>query len=570
VFSSDRILALNIGASKILLAEFSVKSGNPPELVNYGFSEVNSDPEKDASVGSYLADSVRQVMKSSGIRPAPLMLCLSGQMVFPRFVRLPAVGQDKLLQMVQYEVEQNVPFPLEEIVWNHQFLGDTSSGEQSAMIVAAKIENIREITDAVSGIGLEPEIVDVAPMALYNCLRYNMPDLDGCTVLLDIGARSTNLIFVEGDKIYSRCIPVAGNAITQELAKGFEISFAEAEKMKRESGFVSMGGVSEVPDPTKERMSKIIRNVVTRLHAEISRSINFYRSQQGGSLPTRIVLTGGSSVLPRLNTFFEEKLHVEVKYLNPFANVAVGPKINAETLSKDAFVLSETVGLALRRTLSCPIEINLMPPELVKRKSFRKRIPFFGIAAAGVLLSLGIWTAYEKQMASLLQTQNEKITSKLDALKADKSKLDKVAGIRGELLRKADEQAQLMSQRTVWLKRIDAVRRSLLDGMWITELSPTTVKNEKTGDERPGLHIVGWGWSDKMAALEEKAKGAGHALPAVDQLAAQLRLQPVFGNGPDDIKIRGVKDVMAGEIEFTLDAAFASAPAAEKKDKSAR
>ena len=152
-------------------------------------------------------------MKTHGIRPAPLMLSLSGQVVFPRFVRLPAVGEDKLLQMVQYEVEQNVPFPIDEIVWNHQFIGDDSSGEQSAMIVAAKIENVREITDRVLEVGLEPEIVDVAPMALYNCLRYNYADLSGCTVLLDIGARSTNLIFAEDEKIYSRCIPVAGNAV---------------------------------------------------------------------------------------------------------------------------------------------------------------------------------------------------------------------------------------------------------------------------------------------------------------------------------------------------------------------
>ena len=104
---------------------------------------------------------------------AKLMLALSGQVVFPRFVRLPAVGREKLLQMVQYEVEQNVPFPIDEIVWNHQFIGDDSSGEQCAMIVAAKIDSVREITDRVVEMGLEPEIVDVAPMALYNCLRFN-------------------------------------------------------------------------------------------------------------------------------------------------------------------------------------------------------------------------------------------------------------------------------------------------------------------------------------------------------------------------------------------------------------
>ena len=220
MFSSDRILALNVGASKIVLAEFLVKSGRPPELINYGMAELGVDPETEAAgVAPQIVVAIKEIMKTRGIHPAPLMLSLSGQVVFPRFVKLPAVGREKLMQMVQYEVEQNVPFPLNEIVWNHQFIGGDSTGEQSAMIVAAKIDSVREITDAVTGIGLDPEVVDVAPMALYNCLRYNSPDLSGCIILLDIGARSTNLIFVEADKIYSRCIPVAGNAITQEIAK---------------------------------------------------------------------------------------------------------------------------------------------------------------------------------------------------------------------------------------------------------------------------------------------------------------------------------------------------------------
>ncbi|MBP5227566.1 MAG: type IV pilus assembly protein PilM [Kiritimatiellae bacterium] len=544
MFSSDRILALNIGASKILLAEFVVKSGRSPELVNYGFSDVASDPENDVGVGAYLADSVRQIMKSRGIRPAPLMLCLSGQKVFPRFVRLPAVSSDKLIQMVQYEVEQNVPFPLDEIVWNYQFIGDASSGEQSAMIVAAKIEDVREVTTSVTDMNLEPEVVDVAPMALYNCLRYNDTDLDGCTILLDIGARSTNLVFIEDEKIYSRCIQVAGNAITQELAKGFGISFAEAEEKKRAGAFVSLGGVYAAEDPDADRMSKIVRNVVTRLHAEISRSINFYRSQQGGSAPKRLILTGGSSVIPQLDTFFQEKLHVEVRHLNPFVNVAVGSKLNAEQLSSDAFVLAEAVGLALRRSLACPIEINLMPPEIIKQKSFRKRIPYFGISVAGILLSLGVWTMYERQMVEIYSGQRDQISTRLNKLKQEQSKLDKVDRTRKDLLGKADAEAALMRERTVWLKRLDAIQKSLFEGMWLTDLTP--MQPASGGTESPGIIMKGCGWKDKMKTDGKKT--------AIEALREKLKQQPVFSNGKVDIKEQ--KEVGAYVIEFTLEATY--------------
>lgn len=554
MFSSDRILALNVGASKIALAEFVVKSGRAPELINYGTADLGVDPESESGVSSHIVAAIREIMKSRGIRPAPLMLSLSGQVVFPRFVRLPAVGRDKLLQMVQYEVEQNVPFPINEIVWNHQFIGDDSSGEQCAMIVAAKVENVREITDCVVAAGLEPEVVDVAPMALYNCLRYNAGNLTGCTVLLDIGARSTNLIFVEDEKIYSRCIPVAGNAITQELAKSFSVSFQEAEAMKREQAFVSLGGVYASEDERAERISKIVRNVVTRLHAEISRSVNFYRSQQGGSAPVRVLLTGGSAVLPHLDTFFREKLQVEVSYLNPFTNVAVSSRINREKAGVDAFVLAETVGLALRRSLACPIEINLMPPEIVKRKSFKKRIPFFGLAAAGVLLSLGIWTMYERQMEKLYSFQSEQVTTKLDTCKKKLQKLTKAEKERAEIQRKADALREVIELRSAWLRRVDAVRKSLFEGMWLTELVP--IRDE--AGTVTGLRIVGRGWIDKLRAIEAKAQEAGRKATAVEELRDRLKAQSVFGKESQDVKIVGVKDVEAYLIEFTIEAALAS------------
>src|ERR1041384_4820554 len=137
-------------------------------------------------------------------------------------------------------------------------------------------------------------MVAVAPMALYNAVRYNVPDTDGCLMIVDIGARTTNLLFLEQSRVFSRSIPIAGNAITQSVAAEFNVSFLEAEQMKKMQGFVALGGAYEEPESeTQARVSKIIRNVMTRLHAEIARSVNFYKSQQAGSAPTRLLLEIG-------------------------------------------------------------------------------------------------------------------------------------------------------------------------------------------------------------------------------------------------------------------------------------
>jgi len=118
-------------------------------------------------------------------------------------------------------------------------------------------------------------------------------------------------------------------------------------------------------------------------------------------------------------------------------------------------------------------------------------------------------------------------------------------------------------QRTAWLKRVDAVRKSLLDGVWLTELVP--IKDE--GGVVTGLRIVGRGWVDKLKAVEEKEREAGRSATALEVLRDRLKTQPVFGNGPKDVKITGQKDIEAYLIEFTIEATLAEAAAKDTETK---
>ena len=332
-----RFLTLNIGASKAVLAEYQLAGKNSLTLTAYGMGDLPSvDVESPGSAQAALAPVLRELMRANGIKSAPLVMSLSGRMVFQRFAKFPNVSGDTREELVRYEVEQNVPVPVDEVVCDHQFLGETAEGDQAAMIVAAKIDQVREITDAVREAGLAPKIVDVSPMAVCNALKASGADLSGCTVVLDVGSKTTGLVIIEDEKIYNRSISVAGNTITREIAQTFGCSFEEAEQLKLERGYVSLGGVSEDEDEVSDKVAKIVRTVLTRLHAEISRSINVFRSQQGGSAPSRLVLTGGSSLLPQTDDFFRETLQVEVSYLNPFAVVKAGPKLKAAALETDA------------------------------------------------------------------------------------------------------------------------------------------------------------------------------------------------------------------------------------------
>ena len=499
----SRILTLNIGASKATLAEYALSGKRNLTLTAYGSADLQTVDVNDAmSIAASLPPIISQIMRETGIHPAPLVVSLGGQMVFPRFAKIAPVGDAaKLEQLVQYEVEQNVPFPIDEIV------GTSADGDMATMIVAAKLDGVRAVTDAVTSIGLKPAVVDVSQMAVLNALRYANPGLAGSNVILDIGAKTTNLILVEDEKIYTRSIPYAGNTITKEIAQAFGCSFEEAEQLKLERGYVSLGGVTEDEDEITDRVSKIIRTVLTRVHAEISRSINFYRSQQGGAAPSRIFLTGGSVRLPQLDQFFMETLQVNVEYLNPFTSVRVGGKVDAAALESDAFTLAESVGLALRQTdVPGLIRIDLMPPELVAQARNVRRIPFLVTGAACLLAALGLGIVMQNRECAIAKAQLEEVQSQNSALESKEKQLKSVQGQEKAEMENCDKLQKLMRTRMGALARVRAVQASLLPGMWISKWEHVPPSGGDDSDGLEGVKIVVCGWKDAMDAGLEKWK----------------------------------------------------------------
>lgn len=167
-------------------------------------------------------------------------------------------------------------------------------------------------------------------------------------------------------------------------------------------------------------------------------------------------------------------------------------------------------------------------------------------------------------MATLYVFQSEQVASRLSECKAKQGRLTKVEKAKETVQSKADAVRDVMMQRTAWLKRVDAIRKSLFDGMWLTQMMPVKDENGKV----TGVRIVGRGWSDKVKEVEEKAKAAGRNATALEELRDRLKTQSVFGKEPQDVKIVGVKEIEAYMIEFTIEAVLASTSV--PKDATAR
>ena len=531
---AKKIQTLNIGAATVELAEYEAGAKGALTLVNYRMAALGA-PVDAENADTILPSALLEIVREKGIRPGKVALSVSGQMVFPRFAAIPAAGgDDKFEQMVRYEIEQNIPFPIDEMVCDRQVLGDAENGDKQVMIVAAKVDQIEAITSAVASVGFSPELVDAAPIALTNAMRHGRAG-DECVVLLDIGAKTTSLVIVEGDKIYNRSIPVAGNTVTKDIATALGCPQDKAERLKIEKGYVSMGGVTEDEDEVADRISKVCRAVLTRLHAEISRSINFYRSQQGGSMPTRLYLSGGSSLLPQLDVFFAESLQLEVEYFNPFETIGVGPKVDAEALGYDAARIAATAGLALHQAGAARFNVNLLPPSLVEARAERAKIPFVVVSGVAVVAALVLVMLAIGRDTAVIEAERDAVKERVDSL----SSFDKQVKAGEEALAAeiadADAVKNLLFARASEAVRVGAVRSSLLPGMWIQRWAADRI-------------VVRY-WKDRI-------KDAPGGKTPGEVVVKNLRGKPIVE--PDSVKISDMSAVGkdAQVVQFTVELKF--------------
>ncbi len=485
-------------------------------LVQCGTTDLPADSGQDADRSAVITATLRQMLREYGVRGGRAVIAVAGQSVFTRFVKLPAATPENIERMVGFEAQQNVPFPMSEVVWGYQLIGGASEkGEFEVVLVAIKSDIIEALAKAVDAAGLHVELVDVSSLALYNAVRYNYEVEDGCMLVVDIGAKTTNLIFIEKEKIFTRAMQIGGNAITQEIMREFEdkrLTFAQAEELKRKKGFVGLGGAYEEPeDPLTARLCKVIRNVMTRIHADVTRSVIFYRTQQGGRQPTKLLLTGGSAALPYADHFFNEKLQIPVEFFNPFRNIELAPNLDRDALAAQAGGYGGAVGLGLRLAAGeCPIEVNLLPPYVIERREFNRKKIYFAGCTVGLALVGASWGYYFDQRAQAEQKLlGEDINPAPETLQAGIQKLRKLDSQLGRQQKDVVRYNQIKDQiksvaeaRIRWHQILDDLSARLPGDTWIIQMEPAS----------GGTPLAGFG-GEAVAPASAMAMAAAAAPP---------------------------------------------------------
>jgi type IV pilus assembly protein PilM len=488
MLNTKSFLAVDFGAGSLKLAEFEVNEAGGLRLKQYAIKSLGAEGSQESTREATILKALQSVLSEKGIKSRNVNVCAPGFHVFSKFVKLPPVDPGKVTQIIQYEAQQNVPFPLQEVVWDYQILGTTAGGELEVLLVAIKAEIVEGLFRVTDSAKLRLEVADVSPAALCNAFRYNYGDIEDCTMLLDIGAKTSNLLFFEKGKVFSRSINLGANSITQDFASEAKLKFDQADKIKIDEGFVSLGGAYEEPENENQaKISKIARQFMTRLHIQVNQTMQFYRGQQGGSQPVRVFLSGGASVMPYTAQFFAEKLNMPVEYFNPFRNVQIDPSVNLEELARVAHSLGEVVGLGLRNLAHCPVELNLIPESTRRMQSFNEKKPYF-IATVFTLVAVvaAMGFLYQK-LAEVNQDELENhVKPNLEPLQR---KVQQFKTADAELEKSKQELNQLMSwmeARYYWgdtlrelrevLKRTEAQSQQKLKadaGVWIEQFLTT-------------------------------------------------------------------------------------------------
>ena len=486
-------LAIDFGAGSLKLGEFEVNETGGLRLKGFVIKPLGAEGAQETTREATMLKALQEVLAEKNFQSKNINVCAPGFHVFSKFVKLPPVDAGKVTQIIQYEAQQNVPFPLAEVVWDYQILGSSSTGELEVLLVAIKSEIVEGLFRIAEEAKLRLQLCDVSPAALCNAFRYNYGDLEDCTMLLDIGAKTSNLLFFEKGKVFSRSISLGANSITQDFASEAKLKFEIAEQIKVAEGFVSLGGAYEEPEnPNQAAISKIARQFMTKLHIQVNQTIQFYRGQMGGAAPQRLFLAGGAAIMPYTAQFFAEKLNAPVEYFNPFRNVQIDPAVNLEELARVAHSLGEVVGLGLRNLANCPVEMNLMPESTLRWRTFNEKKPYLTATVFSlVAVAFAVGFLFEK-LAKSKEDELERLQPEVQQRQAKADEFNRIYTEVDRTRKEADQIATWVNNRYYWgdvlaelrrvlvraesdvQKKMSAQRSGVQAGIWVEQFTTMT------------------------------------------------------------------------------------------------
>jgi type IV pilus assembly protein PilM len=341
------LVGLDIGSSAIKAVELKPGGkGGEYHLVNLGMEPLPPEAIVDGAImdSGAVIDSIQRLFSANKIKTAEVATSVSGNAVIVKKISLPQMTPEELAESIHWEAEQYIPFDIQDVALDYEVVeGSGSGGNMDVLLVAAKKDKIGDYTSAISQAGKSPQIVDVDVFAIQNCYEVNYGVDPGRVIaLLNVGASIMNINIIKGaNSIFNRDIAVGGNQYTDAIQKDLNLSFDQAEALKRGA---------RVEGSAPENLGPILRAVSDNITLEIQKTFDFFKATSSEDRIDRIFLAGGTSKVTGLRELLADRFDAGVEILNPFNNVIYNPReFDPDFISEIGPSASVAVGLAVRR-----------------------------------------------------------------------------------------------------------------------------------------------------------------------------------------------------------------------------
>jgi type IV pilus assembly protein PilM len=380
------IWAIDIGNNSLKALYLSTERG-VVEVIGYDNIShgkiLSGDNITDAEREELIAISLRKLVTKYDLSMDEIAIAVPSQNSFARFVNLPPVESKRIPEMVQFEAVQQIPFGINDVQWDWQLMTGPDSAEIKVGIFAIKNDVVNAALQPFTREDIEISYVQMAPMALYNYILYDRPDLvtsdSQATVVINIGAGNTDLVVCTPSTVWQRCILIGGNTFTKAIADTFRLNFEKAEKLKRTAP------VSKYA----RQIFQAMRPVFTDLASEIQRSLGFYSSSNPNTKIVKIIATGGGTKLRGLLKYLQQTLQIPVERPDSFKRLAIGSGVSQAKFHENINDFGIVYGLALQGLGLAKIESNLLPRTITRSRAWASKGRYF-IAAACILLAVSL------------------------------------------------------------------------------------------------------------------------------------------------------------------------------------
>jgi len=477
-----RCVALSKRGKEITLERFAV--GEIPSSV-FAAGRVAEPAE--------LGARIRALLGEQGISCRRAYISLSGKAAITRIIELPKMGAAQTRTAISLQINQYVPFPPGDTVYDYKVLPPregANASMQEVLLVATRSSTVASLIQTLQSAGIEADGIKITSLAAWNLIEIGLVGYSQAVGIIDIRDTVTDLCFFLGGTFrLSRPVELGYESILGKVAQLLGVTRSEAEEyLKAEP--VDLTIPEDEIDPTEDnRMREALLSVFSSFVSDLIRSIRYYESQaQRSERVGKLLLFGNIQLFPNLAKYLEDQTGLEVSALNLSSLVLYRQGVySLDFLNQNASKLPVAAGLAME-PFKKKKELNLMPAHYYVR-SINATIVKFALLLFVILAVFG-WSYYNKQVKEVdkLQKQSDKLTAEANQLRGPADQFDQVKTEIQQQLPRYHQVFNLFKQQRVWPKIMDELGNRTNDRVWLEdvdfEASTNTIKMHGWGVDR--------------------------------------------------------------------------------------